>query len=70
MRVQDIMLPDGNMFIRSEYNQIGSDWPCIAFTKKSHVKQLQQQYRIGDVIFAIGTTNPAFTRDPNHRANF
>jgi hypothetical protein len=68
MRVSDIMRRGGNLFIRSEYNQIGGGWPCIAFTKPSHLKLLQQQYRRGDVIFAIGTTNPAYTKNPDHRS--
>jgi hypothetical protein len=67
--VANIMHPDGNVFIRSEFNLIGPKWPVTAFTKKSDRALLRSEYKPGrDVIFAVGTTNPETTRNPDHRS--
>ncbi|AWJ94352.1 hypothetical protein Sp245p_31325 (plasmid) [Azospirillum baldaniorum] len=62
------MEPGGKVFLKSEWGQIGDDWPCVSFTKKSVGARLTADFKPGrDVLVYVGTTNAEMTEDPAHR---
>ena len=68
LRIQDVMKPDGRVFLKSEWGPIGDDWPCVSFTKKSVGDRLRAEFRPGrDVLVYVGTSNAEMTQNPAHR---
>ncbi|MFZ3325308.1 MAG: hypothetical protein WA231_05170 [Methylocella sp.] len=68
MRIRDMMAPSGRIYLKSEWNQISDDWPCVSFTKKSVGDRLRAGFSPGrDVLIYVGTTNSEMTEDPDHR---
>jgi hypothetical protein len=68
MKIRDMMEANGRVFLKSEFAQIGDDWPCISFTKRSVGDRLRAEFQPGrDVLIYVGTTNPETTPNPNHR---
>ena len=67
MIVADFMRPDGRVFFKSEWGQIGDDWPCMSFTQVSVGNRIRRDYRSDrDVIIYVGTLGPE-TDDPDLR---
>lgn len=68
MILSDMMGPEGRVFLKSEWGQVGDGWPCVSFTKTSVFRRLQSDFKPGrDVLLYVGTTG-LDTEDPNHRA--
>lgn len=69
MQVADMMKPNGRVFLKSEWGQISSDWPCVSFTKRSVGEKLRHDFLAGrDVLVYAGTTDPVTTEIPEHRS--
>lgn len=68
MILSDMMAPDGRVFLKSEWAQIGDGWPCLSFTKASVFRRLRAEFRVGrDVLLYVGTSGED-TDDPEHRS--
>lgn len=68
MRVADMMRLDGRVFLKSVFGQVGTDWPCISFSRPSIGTKLRKESVPGrDVIIYVGTLNRMLTEDPDHR---
>ncbi len=68
MQVADMMRPDGRVFLKSVFGQIGDDWPCISFSRPSVGDLLRREFVPNrDVMIYVGTLNSELTEDPNHR---
>ncbi|GGL35932.1 hypothetical protein [Caulobacter rhizosphaerae] len=68
MILSDMMAPDGRVFLKSEWAQIGDGWPCLSFTKSSVFRRLRADFRPEhDVLLYVGTSGED-TDDPNHRS--
>lgn len=68
MILSDMMAPDGRVFLKSEWAQIGDGWPCLSFTKSSVFRRLRSEFRGGrDVLLYVGTSGQD-TDDPDHRS--
>jgi hypothetical protein len=69
MRVVDMMHEDGRVFLKSEWGQIGNDWPCVSFTKSSVGEFLRANFRPKrDILIYVGTTNAEMTENHDHRS--
>ena len=69
MQVADLMQPDGQVFLKSEWGAVGDGWPCVSFTKRSVGQDLSRLFVPGrDVLIYVGTSNPTLTLDPDHRS--
>ena len=69
MQVAEMMKPNGRVFLKSEWGQISSDWPCVSFTKRSVGERLRRDFLAGrDVLIYVGTTDPEMTELPEHRS--
>lgn len=69
MRVSDMMKPNGRVFLKSEWDQISDEWPCVSFTKRSVGDRLRQEFVAGrDVLVYVGTTSAETRRLPEHRS--
>lgn len=69
MLISDMMQPSGRVFLKSEWGPISDYWPCVSFTKPSVGTWLRKEFVPGrDVLVYVGTTNPAFTEDPDHQS--
>jgi hypothetical protein len=68
MKIHDMMQDHGRVFLKSEWGQIGDEWPCVSFTKKTVGDRLRAEFRPGrDILIYVGTTNAEFTEEPDHR---
>jgi hypothetical protein len=68
MRLRDLIKPDGKIFLKSEWGPAGSNWPAVAYSKRSVGVYLQREFQPGrDIIVYVGTGNPLSTEDPRHR---
>jgi hypothetical protein len=69
MQVADMMKLNGRVFLKSEWGQISSDWPCVSFTKRSVGERLRRDFLAGrDILIYVGTTDPKMTELPEHRS--
>lgn len=69
MKIHDMMQDQGRVFLKSEWGQIGDEWPCVSFTKKTVGDRLRAEFRPGrDILIYVGTTNAEFTEEPDHPA--
>lgn len=69
MRVANMMKPNGRVFLKSEWGQISSDWPCVSFSKRSVWEHLRSDFvPERDVLIYVGTTNPETTPRREHRS--
>jgi hypothetical protein len=67
--VVDMMHEDGRVFLKSEWGQIGNDWPCVSFTKSSVGEFLRANFRPKrDILIYVGTTNAEMTENHDHRS--
>ena len=68
MQVADLMRPNGRVFLKSVFGQIGDGWPCLSFSRPSVGEMLRQEFTPGrDVMIYVGTLNRDLTKDPDHR---
>jgi hypothetical protein len=68
MQLRDLIKPDGKIFLKSEWGPAGSNWPAVAYSKRSVGIYLQREFQPGrDIIVYVGTGNPLSTEDPRHR---
>ncbi len=68
MIVRDMMQLDGRIFLKSVFGQIGDNWPCVSFSRRSVGDRLRQEFVPGrDVMIYVGTQNKELTYDPDHR---
>ena len=67
MRVVDMMSSEGRVFFKSEWGQIGDEWPCVSFTRPSVGDKLRRDFRPGrDILIYVGTSG--HETEPEHRS--
>ena len=68
MLVSDMMHEDGRIFLKSVFGQIGDNWPCVSFSRRSVGDRLRHEFIPGrDVMIYVGTQNRELTLNPDHR---
>ncbi len=70
MRVSDMMHREGRVFLKSEVDQVGDNWPCLSFgkSKKRACDRFSKEFELGrDVVVFVGTSKKN-TQNPKHRS--
>jgi hypothetical protein len=68
MTLNDVVAPDGRIFLKSEWGPIGARWPALSFSKRSVGDRLRRDFNPDrDVLLYVGTGNAETTGDPQHQ---
>ncbi|AWN50254.1 hypothetical protein DK419_25910 [Methylobacterium terrae] len=62
------MMPNGRIFLKSEWAPISDYWPALSFSKMSIGQYLSKEFRPGrDILIYVGTSGPE-TENPEHKS--
>ena len=68
MILQDVIAPDGRIFLKPEWGPISDEWPAVSFTRSTVGNRLRREFNPDrDVILYVGTGSPEATKEPEHR---
>jgi hypothetical protein len=71
MKLSELMRPDSQVFVKSEFGPAGSQWPALSFSSIKIATDFSNAYRPNrDWVIYVGTGDKQKTEDPAHRRRF